>query len=207
MPDRQQREDAHESYGMINFTRSQGTHQNLFGSSILHREIMIMEISTAVRHRTLGQDLILTEQLILRAMMSSKQFTDMITGAQQGSGTPITLKFVLGDRKNRENPPRPRQREDAQEEMSRHIQDVLGRLDRMTESARTQKDRRELQGIAQSLRNTLPFLQEEFVRQMDRTVQEATAEIETFLTERERATGIQALREMQQALPDGIPEN
>ena len=184
--------ERHESYGRMGFSRGQGREMSLFGSSILHQHHIILEIETATRMRRLSQDRIQGDEVVLRAVMSQDQFDSAMSGINQGSGVPITLQYVSGDDHIREDPPRPRRREEFQEEVEDNLRETLEELDGIIESAPPGPVRKRLETLRGRLKSNLPFLQDQFQKQMERSVAEAKAEIDSFMTQRERAAGMAA---------------
>ena len=194
----------HPSYGIIGFTRAQGTERPLFGESIPHHQLIVMEVSQGRLERIPGQNLYLSGDLILRAVMAPSQFSDAITKLNQGGGTPVTLEYVLGDTGKRGDPPQPNVAREFQAEMEQSLQGTMEALDQAILDSRGRM-KRDLSGIRDRLRNSIPWLVERFSHQMNETVNEARAEIESFISQREREAGIRTLRgdEPLRMLPQG----
>ena len=68
-------------------------------------------------------------------------------------------------------------------ELSELINESKGRL------------KRRLEGIRSQMTNRLPFVEHQFARQMERSTNEAKAEIEAFFSSRERTAAIPVLQE------------
>ncbi len=178
----------HESYGVITFSRATG-HHVLFGSSIEHDHVVIVQVHTADYDRNLSQDWIHPGEILLEGVMSTSQFADAITPLNQGSGTPITLKYVKGDERRREAPPAPNKQKEFEAELSGALEKPLAMLDGLIAKAKTKTRKRELEILKGNLRSSLPFMREQFAQQMDQTVNEAKAEVEAFAAHREREAG------------------
>ena len=172
--------ERHESYGKMSFAAGQGSGVHLFGTSIVHSNYVIMEISTALLERNLSQDWVRSEDTLLRVAMSWDQFAAAVIGAGQGGSTPVTLQYVRGDERPREDPPKPRHREQFREELEAQLSGVLEELEEIAQGA-TGRLRRRLKGLGDRLRNQLPFLRDQFQRHTNRTVVEARADLGSAL--------------------------
>lgn len=186
--------EEHESFGVLNISRAQVSGNiPLFGSSIEHHNVIMIEVKTAYRDRHLHADWIHSDKLLLRATMSPSQFADAIISLNAGTGTPITLEFVRGDEKMRADPPRPQKHQQFREELRETLTQTLNLTDELIAETKGRL-RRKAEQVRQHLASNMPFVETQFARQMDKTVNEAKAEIEAFATARERATGALALQ-------------
>ena len=193
--------EEHESYGLISFSRAQSSGVDLFGSDIQHNSVIILEVKQAGLQRDLSRDWTYGRELIFRGFLSPSQFMETMTHLNQGEGTPITIEYVTGDEKpHRESPPVSNKREQFEAELDDHLAETIQMLDRLKESIKTQKGKKEVDLIKQQLLSNLPFVEEQFSRQMDKTVTEAKAEVEAFAVNRALGTSAPpTLRE----LPEG----
>ena len=185
----------HESYGLISFSWAWGTERPLFGSSIKHNSMIQVEIKEALLRRDLSMDWTLTGKTLLVGVMSPSQFADLITHPNQGTGTPLTLEYVYGDESRREPPPFEDKRSQFVSELAEHMAVVVDQLKDLRAEAKTQKAKQKINLIIQQVEKNTPFVEEQFDRQMDRTVLEAKAEVESFISQRLRDVGVAALTE------------
>ncbi len=196
-----QEKETHESYGTISFTRVNGAGDiPLFGSSINHQNVIMLEVMTAERTRNLSRDWIHGNKVILQAVMSPAQFAEAITSLGQGGGTPITLEFVAGDEQRRRPPPAPRVREQFDAEVHESMAHSIEIVDELIEKTKGTV-RRRLEILRGRLESNLPFVQEQFARQMDRTVTEAKAEMEAYALARHPQIAVPAMTRQPEALP------
>ena len=187
--------DRHESYGLLSFSRCQGSEQPLFGSSINHTNFITLEIKEGEQVRNLHTEWVHDRRTLLRAMMSSSQFADAITTLNSGVGVPITLEYVHGDEKPyRERPPEVHTRAKFEAEIGETVSELVRRLNKLEDNLTRKRDKEEVKVIKQHLRSNLPFLEKQFARQMDKTVTEAKAEVEAFITARELNAGVVQLQ-------------
>ena len=150
----------------------------------------MVEISAASRYRSLSTDHIMDEGQILTAYMTNAQFADAITGINQGSGTPITIKFVKGDTEMRPEPPIENKREEFVKDHKDSLETTITQLEELIQHPRLPvAARRQAERIKNGMINSMPFLADQFERQMERTITEAKAEIEAFALHREQSMG------------------
>ena len=188
--------ERHEAYGVISFSKAKSSHElPLFGSSILHSDIIVVEVKTASQRRQLSDDWIHPEETILIGHMSHKQFANLITSLNQGGGTLITLEYVTGDPKpRRSEPPGPEHRKQFEKEFQDALTEPMADLNELISESKGRLKRR-LEGIRSQMTNRLPFVEQQFARQMERSTNEAKAEIEAFFSARERTAAIPVLQE------------
>jgi len=202
-----QEPESHESYGMVGFSRVSTTPPiNLFGSSIKHGNLITLKISTARKYREYQKDRYMANESVVEVEMSATQFAEAITSFNVGQGVPCTLRYVNGDkwdkekRGYREPCPEINFRKQATNELKKEMSDLSTRLDELkkdSEEILTRKepikaaDRKklldDLRMLEQEIRSNIPFVHECFNKSVDKTVTEAKGEIEaTFQTVRER---------------------
>lgn len=188
--------EEHESQGLLYLSRAQTGGMSLFGSSIEHSSIIILEIKSAVRNRDLSTERTFAKEKILQAVMSPSQFADAITNLNNGSGTPITLEYVTGDTKSRDKPLPDQTRQKFESDYHNSISALLGELDELLEHPRLSvKTIDKIKGIKGRFKSSIPFIEKQFAEQMNKTVTEAKADIEAFMEVRERSAGIVVLTE------------
>lgn len=183
---------SHPSYGTLMFNRSTGAQTALFGSSIEHRDTIVMEVRHADLTREFHGDSIFGDKLMLRAEMSYSQFAEAITSFGMGSGVPVTIRWTEKDGKIPEcNYVSKREqfveefkgkREKAVEGSQQLIQDIYELFEKKKNL--TKSDRQEVMSKLQQLSNgigtNMDFVAKQFNEQMDKTIREAKGEIESF---------------------------
>ena len=88
---------SHPSYGTIMFNRSNSRVTPLFGSSIKHNNVIIMELRHAEIERGLNRDWVYGKAPIVEIEMSYSQFAEAITSFGCGSGVPCTIRYTEKD--------------------------------------------------------------------------------------------------------------
>lgn len=189
----------HPSFGTISFVSAQGGDNTLFGSSIKHNNVIIMEICHAEYNRSVSQDWIFSKKPIVRAYMSYTQFAEAMTGMGSGSEAPITLIYTEQDGVI-DTPDWVDKRKQFEEDFARITGDIFKHMDDTIAKAKEKKMPKwiiEELGVAKSwLKGNLPFLNKQFEKQMDDTVKEAKGEIEGYLANLTQKLGIKAIQEM-----------
>ena len=88
--------ETHPSYATLGFSRVSGGTTSLFGSSIQHNNTIVMTVRQGSIERSLSRDWIMGQDELLQVEMSYSQFAEAITSMNQGTGVPVTLKYLQG---------------------------------------------------------------------------------------------------------------
>lgn len=208
--------ESHESYAMLRIGRHTGHDTALFGSSIPHRDTVRLSIHPGVVERDLNHDHYYSENLrYIEVEMSQLQFAEVITSMNMGSGVPVTLRERNG--KTMEKPVFKNKRMQFEQEFKEHMEDLEARLRHLTENTEdilTNKksinkgDRstilNELNALKRELVLNIPFIATSYNEQMDKTAQEAKAEVEAFTINKVTQLGLERLNELygEGKLPD-----
>lgn len=184
--------ETHPSYGTVAFSRVQGSPHPLFGSSIEHSNTVTLKIYRADETRGLNQDWIMGKHLLSEVEMSYSQFVEAITNMNVGTGVPCTIRF-LAQEGLIPSPTFKSKAQQFQEELQEDIQEAQQQIDKSLQSIQTilakksisKSDRQsileEFQKVVKLQQSQIPFLAKQFHRQMDKTVQEAKGEVESFI--------------------------
>lgn len=200
-------ETKHESFGMAGFSRSSigGQGIPLFGSSILHNNVITFHVYRGAVTRRLEQDWYHADdrKAIVEVTMSQAQFAEMITSMNMGDGVPVTLSYVDGVRMP--DCPYENKRMQSSNEFKQRMKDFGDRITsyRATMMKKVEelpkKDQDEIKNmidsLAQEVRSNIPFYEDQFTRQMNKTVTEAKAEVEAFVANKIHSAGIEAIKE------------
>lgn len=195
----------HESFGVIRLSTGHGADKVLFGSSITHRTTITIHIDSASLTRKLHNDYIHGERELIEIEMSATQFADFFTSGGKGSGTPVTIRRFNG--KTMERPPFQNKRAEFQNEFKGDMHNLALDLDALMEDTEkimgkpnvTKGDREYLRDrfkmIRQAIDANIPFITDQFNKQVDRSVTEAKGEIEAFFDQKVRSLGLDALKD------------
>lgn len=195
----------HPSFGQIRFSRVSGQ-ANFYGSELESNNYISMEVSTSEMERTLTKDWHYGErESVLRLIMTSNQFAEMITSLNHGSGIPCTLERINGvgvepyekieSRKTFVH----RKFKDRMKEFSERLSPERSELiEKIQSSKMGKKDKSDLlfliNNIKTELENNIPYFAECFQETMDDIVVEAKTEIESAIQHKITMAGIESLK-------------
>ncbi len=201
----------HPSFANIYIGRSYCSgRKNLFGSSIKHSDTITLKISPAFMERDLNYDRYYAENNpYIEIEMSQSQFAQAITSLNMGAGVPVTLTRLNGE--YIEPCPFIDKREQFSNEfrndmqrVSKQLDDVTAEVEKLVEEKRTfskadrEKILKALRGAKHQISSNYPYMFSMFNEQMDKTVTEAKAEIESHLQARMEDVAARALMKEQQ---------
>ena len=170
----------HPSYGVAKVSTKQGPERSLFMAKSLHSHIVGIDISEAVLSRGEIFDTPAEAKMLLRLEMTTTQFIDLVTGAQSGRVTPVTLIHVNGDEAPRPEPPRYEPERTFQRKLSQSLRETTTLLDELIEGAKG-KTGDKLRKIKKNLVDEIPYIEREFDRSRDRMITEDRAALEAEL--------------------------
>lgn len=182
----------HPSYGSLSFSRVSGGNKVLFGSSIQHKDTILLTLRHADIKRGLNTDWIFGDKIIAEAEMSYPQFAEAITSVNMGTGVPVTIRWTEKDGRIPEcdfvN-----KKEQFQDELKVRLNKATSISCSLIEEVQqlfTEKktlnkaDKGDiidkLTQIASNINSNVNFTYKMFNEQMDKTVMEAKGEIEAF---------------------------
>lgn len=208
---------THPSFGIAKFSRHSCSHpQSLFGSSIGHENTITLTISRADHIRSdSSYDRYYEKGQIIEVEMSAAQFAEMITTMNYGSGVPVTLRRIQGvaiegtDTVNK--------RQQHSDEFKQRMKDFTDRLkgdqkkleEMLKKDKLSKEDKRQLKmdfdHLTTEISQNIPFFEQMFEEQMDKTVVESKAEIENFISNTVTHFGLEAIHN-QNKLKNGDEE-
>lgn len=182
----------HPSYGTLSFSRVSGGNKTLFGSSIQHRDTIVLTLRHANIERGLNNDWIFGDKIIAEAEMSYSQFAEAITSMNMGTGVPVTIRLTEKDGRIPEcdfvN-----KKEQFQDELKESLDKATSTSCSLIEEVQrlfaekkslNKADKEDiinkLTQIASAINTNVNFTYKMFNEQMDKTVMEAKGEIEAF---------------------------
>lgn len=198
--------ETHPSYATLSFSRAQsGMAIPLFGSSIKHRDTIIMRVSEAELCRELNSDHIFSGKRIVEVEMSQSQFAEAITSMNMGSGVPVTLRFRadkpgLIEQCPYEDKIQKFEKEfaECQEESKQHFKEFVNQVKTLLEKKSLGKGDKEeiiknMDILYGRVFSNQEFVYKQFNEQMDKTVTEAKGEIEAFVQNKMNSIAREAL--------------
>ena len=201
----------HPSFANLYIGRSQCSGQQaLFGSSIKHHDIITLRISPAYMDRGLSYDRYYAENLpYIEIAMSQSQFAQAITSLNMGAGVPVTLRRLndqyiepcpfVDKREQFSNEFR-----DDMNELMKKIKETTKAVEDLIQNKRTftKADKEQilstLNAVKMQLGSNYPYMFSMFNEQVDKTVTEAKAEIESHLQARMEDVALKAMGKSQE---------
>lgn len=186
----------HESFGMLQISRVQcGGKQSLFGSSILHSNLIRMSLKEGKMERQFNNNSYYPGKTLFTVDMSEKQFGELITSLNIGSGVPVTIKYkTVGEVVKCDEPPFINIKEVHQQEFKaytkniyQNAQNLVREVGELLENKKTlnKQDKQEIIGRLQKISNDIGFNMgfqlDMFTVQMENIVHEAKVEIKEML--------------------------
>ncbi len=211
-----QTRSTHPSFGLIGVSRVTSSRgETMFGSSIKHGSFMKLTIKRAEHVRSLATDWYHGREVLAEVYLSPTQFAEMITALNVGDGVPCTIRQTVNEH-NIGEPPFEGKGTIASQEFQDAVNEVvndktlyyaeameilnsgkpIGKKDRETIAKAFQYQKAGLTG-------TIPFLETQFTKQIDKTVLEAKGAVEAFVEHKIRQTGIEAIRHEVKLIGDG----
>lgn len=216
--DREEFVETHESFGMLQISRQtvmQGVGgnlnaprgANLFGSDILHSNLISLRVARGERHRSLHHDMNMARsEGLIEVVMSEVQFAQAITSMNLGSGVPCTINRFLGE--GMENCPERTKMQEVHAEFKEDMKKIGAKITRLKESVVNVLDakgplkageKRELANLMASLlqdiESNMPFMAEQFSETVEHIMVQAKGEIEAHITGVVQRAGLKAMAE------------
>jgi hypothetical protein len=191
----------HPSYGMIGFSHGNvnGEGSRLFGSKLLHNDVITITLKSAEHDRHLNNDWYHAKEVIAEVRLSATQFAQFITMPNRGDGVPCTVMNVMGTSMP-ETPTDALLKKHADEfkaTMRNMTVDMREKLDMLnlilSKQAIGKGDREEIKslfnGFLTEIESKVPFIQAQFGEELDKAVQSAKIEMEMFAEHRGFSSG------------------
>lgn len=203
---------THPAYGQISLAKvgaGQGGAE-LFGSDLNHRSVITITLSTAHLDRHLNRDWIHADRQLMSFKMSESQWASFIS-SQGGEGVPVTFEYRAPDDSTLQRMPGIESPETMTEQFDREIrercEDYIGTatelmdgiqkaMDSGKASKATLKDLLDLaRNLSVGMPNTMAFVQKQMAGSMEKMVSSGKLELEAYVNDMAKRTGIEALRE------------
>ncbi len=198
----------HESFGIIRLSRVSGK-RTLFGSSIEHHHWLEISIKKADLRRSLHTDWIVGKEDLIRVALSETQLTEMLMNLNQFEGAPCTLERISdGELHAVADCPATSNQAQYVEEFKEDLREITANLERLAtqaviyaEGAPNKGERREFQKqlslSIQKIQSDLPFILSQFNEKVEKVVGTAKNEVQTYVNEVIRTTGLNGLKQLQ----------
>jgi hypothetical protein len=205
---------THESFGQIQFNRTNSNGINFYGSELEQDHYITMEVHHSQVRRTLSQDWYHTTDKILRLRISSGQFAELLTSMNYGSGVPCTIEGIEG----RKIAPLPvqesrkefvhRKFEDRMKEFGNTIRERQNKAKELVKKKTLSKEdmhqlQMHLDYLTGEVERNIPFFAKCFQETMDEVIFEAKTEVENAIQHKINTLGLAELKKQNKLLSDG----
>lgn len=86
-----------KSWGMVGFYHTYGGGRELFGSDVTNHNTIRLTVKHAQKHRELGRDWTMGDDIICDVELSALQFAELLTNMNVGDGVPCTIRYTRED--------------------------------------------------------------------------------------------------------------
>lgn len=201
-----EKEEKHESFGMLSFSRVQCSGgEVLHGSDLKHSTMIEMRLCHGSKTRGLSHDWYRAEERIAQISMSQNQFSELITSMNMGDGIPVTVRYTEKD--GTMEAPKfasivDTHKNDFKEQTKMVVQDAKDLLATMKDllggSGTVKKAERktlisQAEKIVREIGANMPYMEDSFAKSMDNVVTDAKGSIESFYQHRVITAGLDAL--------------
>lgn len=183
----------HPSFGAIHIDHVSGKHE-LFMSSVEHHHFIAITICEAEHHRDLHYDRVFPGKELIRVLLTPVQFGEMLTNANNGSGTPCTLQRVWDGKeyKSLPDPPQLTKKATYVDEFKADVDKVTKDLDAVLQMAKDMEakpavnktERRALtekvEAMVRNIKQNMPFILDSFNENVEKVTAEAKNEVEQY---------------------------
>lgn len=200
---------THPAFGEISVMKSAGAGMELFGSSLNHKSVVTVRVSTAHLDRHLNRDWIFSNDQILSFHMSEAQWATFVS-SQGGAGTPITFEVRPEDGAPLQACPGIESAESMRDTFHREIQtkceQYMEQARQLTEAltaaagsgkagkGQLEELRKMAETLSVGLPSTMSFIQKQGEAAMEKVVAAGMIEIESFVSDLAKRTGLEVLR-------------
>lgn len=195
----------HPSWGMIGFYHTQGGERQLFGSDVSNHNTIRLAIKHARKHRELGRDWTMGDDMICEVELSSLQFAELLTNMNVGDGVPCTIRYTNNDGyiKYQEEQSKIdviyKERDDIVDKASSSLREVEGALRELIDNKKIPKTvggelLHKLSTALSDLEgNNFEFYKRQATEEIDKMVVEAKSQISEYVAAKIYSVGLETL--------------
>lgn len=201
---KEEKKYEHPSFGMLSLSRIHGKSGYLFGSEIQSDNFIELTLSEGEMNRELSKDWFFARKPLFKVKMSPNQFSELITTLNIGSGVPVTIEEVMGEKIEQCNDMESKktythnQFKQRMAEFMSEINSKYKEAEQIINKKNLSKDDQEklkwfYQRMSQEIKQNIPFFVKCFQEVMDKVVLDAKSEIDSVLLHSVVSAGIEAL--------------
>lgn len=197
--------EKHASWGMIGFYRTQGGERQLFGSDISNHNSIRLAIKHAKKHRELGRDWTMGDDMICEVELSALQFAELLTNMNVGDGVPCTIRYTNNDGYIKYQKEKSKidviysERDDIVDKASSNLREVERELSELICNKKIAKTvgTELLQKLSSALSdlegNNFEFYKKQATEEIDKMVVEAKSQISEYVSHKIYSIGLETL--------------
>lgn len=198
----------HPSFGLLGFSRvSSSNGINLFGSPHRHNHYITLTLHAACvdLNSNTSSRFYHPDKELFEVAMSAAQFGELVSSFNMGSGVPVTIEHVQGERCGA--CPENNRRKEVMDAFEKKVDDITERADQLSQDIEEKllsgkllmEDRKQLAADLRTLiaqvRHNVPYVQQLFNESVDETVQSAKAELHEYFERNVAKFGLEQLQE------------
>lgn len=202
-------EETHESYGLVQISRGSSSGQRLFGSSVVHQNIFTLRILRGMRQATESGEHFRSDGRvpIVEVAMTPAQFVEMITTMNSGEGIPCTIEHVEGVRMDHTPDDAGSELKVMSDLFKERLATVVKELDAhdaaletlLEKKTFTKEDKKQIRSAvntaARLLSDSAPFVIKVFGEHVEKAAAKGKLEVEAFIATALHKVGIKAIRD------------
>jgi hypothetical protein len=200
----------HPSFGLIGISRCTGN-TALVGSEIKHTHYFHLCIKEAEKSESFGKIDFFGRKSLIDIYLSPNQFLDIMTQLNVGDGTPCTLSYVDGIRREPPSVEQPRIEKAAEygkkevlESIQKNnglLQEIMTILEKVPNKTKAQVEQI-LQTIIDNQNSNANFYIQRIVDATEKSIQVAKTEIDSYVGGVVRQLGIDSLQTLSKAVKE-----
>lgn len=194
---------THPAFGQISASRvGSQPGVTMYGTDFRHQNYISIRVHRSELNRDLSRDWPFARETLLELRMSEAQWATFVSSLNTGGGTQCTLEFVDGE--YMPDIPMRKQQDVARKELGNRVRELAGlvrqtideingELGRSVSGVKKEAMMRHLEKLEREVRSNLPFMEESFARQMEKSVEHAKVEVNAYIHGAVQRAGLDAL--------------
>lgn len=197
--------EKHASWGMVGLYRNYGGERQLFGSDVSNCTTIRLAIKHAKKHRELGRDWTMGDDVICEVELSALQFAELLTNMNMGDGVPCTIRFTANDgyipyqKEQSKIDIMYNERNDTVDKASSKLREVeqgiseLINNKKISKSVGTELLHKLSTALSDLEGNNFEFYKKQATKEIDKMVVEAKSQISEYVANKIYSVGLEAL--------------
>lgn len=194
----------HPAFGQIGISRVTGS-TNLYGSDFRHNTSIVIRIARSELRRELSRDWHFARESLIEVALSEAQWATFVSSVNVGDGVPCTIerlggKLVPGIPHRDEAHSYKTEADQAMQASLKALEELKTELEANTAGLSKAKQAPLIAKVDRSIRELkshMPFIAESFSEHMEKRVEKAKVEINSFATAMVQRAGLEAIAQKQ----------